>query len=139
MKDPQIKEFIEKCIVSASERLSAEELLKDSFLQVECPKNPVCDSLKLPGQTSKAIYTPNSAPLSMDIDVEYKQVSGSTNTGSNNRSLDSPILEFQRVNKNNEFRLKGAKNDDTSVSLTLRIADPYGEYMLFSFSFVFHL
>ncbi|XP_050211093.1 probable serine/threonine-protein kinase WNK7 [Mercurialis annua] len=32
VKDPQVREFIEKCIVPASERLSAIELLKDPFL-----------------------------------------------------------------------------------------------------------
>ena len=32
VKDPQVREFIEKCLVPASERLSAMELLKDPFL-----------------------------------------------------------------------------------------------------------
>lgn len=33
MKDPGVKQFIEKCISKVSERLSARELLVDPFLQ----------------------------------------------------------------------------------------------------------
>lgn len=32
VKDPEVKEFIEKCIAEVSERLSAKELLMDPFL-----------------------------------------------------------------------------------------------------------
>ncbi|TKY61235.1 serine/threonine-protein kinase WNK6 [Spatholobus suberectus] len=34
VSDPQIKEFIKKCLVSISKRLSAKDLLKDPFLHV---------------------------------------------------------------------------------------------------------
>ncbi|CAI9274023.1 unnamed protein product [Lactuca saligna] len=34
------------------------------------------------------------------------------------------VAEFKRIHQQNDFRLKGIKNDDNSVSLTLRIADP---------------
>ncbi|PIA42644.1 hypothetical protein AQUCO_02000232v1 [Aquilegia coerulea] len=35
VKDPEVKQFIEKCLVSEDQRLSAKELLKDPFLQIE--------------------------------------------------------------------------------------------------------
>lgn len=126
MNDLQIKEFIEKCLVQASERLSAKELLKDPFLQVDKPMEPIRDPLQLPNQSLKVINLPKSGPLSMDIDTDYKQLSISTCAGSNNGSPQ--VLEFQRTNKNNQFRLSGMKNDDDSVSLTLRIAYACGEY-----------
>ncbi|XP_028767588.1 probable serine/threonine-protein kinase WNK4 isoform X2 [Neltuma alba] len=128
VKDSQVKEFIEKCIVSASQRLSAEELLKDPFLQVdESPREPIPDLLDLSCQAPKAVDLSKSDPLSTDMDVEYKQISGSVNTESNSGSPPhSPVIEFQRTLENNEFRLKGTKNDDTSMSLTLRIADSDG-------------
>ncbi|KAI4328943.1 hypothetical protein L6164_021255 [Bauhinia variegata] len=135
VNDPQIKDFIEKCLVPASDRLSAEELLKDPFLQVECPKDSICDTLQLPIQTPKAIDLNMSGPLSMDIDADYKQNSISTCTESNNGSPHSPVLEFQRTNKNNEFRLKGMKNDDNTVALTLRIADSCGRVRNIHFLF----
>lgn len=126
VSDPQIKEFIEKCLVPASERSSAKELLKDSFLQLENPMEPIRDPLQLPYQ-SRSISFPKSETLSMDIDTDYKQLSESTYTESNNESPNFPVLEYQRAHKNNEFRLRGKKNDDNSVSLTLRIADSFGE------------
>ena len=129
--DPQIKEFIEKCLVPASERLSAKELLEDPFLKVENPKEPIRLPLQLPNPSSKAINVPAnlpaSGPSSMDIDTDYKQLSISTCTGSNGESPQCPVLEFQRMHKNNEFRLRGKKDGDNSVSLTLRIADSCGK------------
>ncbi|KAJ7961758.1 putative Kinase [Quillaja saponaria] len=84
VSDPQIKELIEKCLVPASGRLSAMVLLKDSFLQVENLKDPICDPLK-----------------------------------------------FSQV------WLTGMKNDDNSVSLTLRIADAFGQVR--NIHFIFYL
>ncbi|XP_024024128.1 probable serine/threonine-protein kinase WNK4 [Morus notabilis] len=102
VSDPQIKEFIEKCLVPASERLSAKELLEDPFLKVE--------------------------------NADYKQLSVSACT-STIGSPEASVLEFQRANKNNEFRLKGKKNDDNTVSLTLRIADLNGQVRNIHFLF----
>ncbi|XVF22338.1 hypothetical protein REPUB_Repub12eG0163800 [Reevesia pubescens] len=137
--DPQIKEFIEKCLVPASERLSAKELLDDPFLKVENPKEPIRLPLQLKNPSSKAVNLPAnlpaSGPSSMDIDTDYKQLSLSTCTGSNSESPQHPVLEYQRTHKNNEFRLRGKKEDDNSVSLTLRIADSCGRVRNIHFLF----
>lgn len=130
VSDPQIREFIEKCLVPASERLSAEELLKDPFLQVENSKDPVLYPLQPPRRTLRA-YSFKSSSHSMDLDGDHKQFSMSICSESNQESPYCPVFEVQRANINNEFRLKGTKNDDNSVSLTLRIADTCGEYFLF--------
>ncbi|KAI9180305.1 hypothetical protein LWI28_003424 [Acer negundo] len=135
VSDPQIKEFIEKCLVPVSERLSAKDLLKDPFLQVENPKEPMRDPLQLPHQNLKVLNLPKPGPLSMDIDTDYKQLSRSTFTGSNNESPVCQVLEFLRTHKNNEFRLRGKKNDDNSISLTLRIADSFGRVRNIHFLF----
>ncbi|KAL1329258.1 hypothetical protein HN51_046388 [Arachis hypogaea] len=110
VSDHEIRQFIEKCLVPASERLSAEELLKDPFLQVE-------NGPRLGRSRSR---------LSMDIDNEGRQNYASSDAGSNKGGVHSPVFEVKRTNKNNEFRLTGAKNDDNSISLTLRIADTNG-------------
>ncbi|MED6183047.1 hypothetical protein PIB30_034367 [Stylosanthes scabra] len=110
VSDPQIRQFIEKCLVPASQRLSAEELLKDPFLQVENgPRLGRCKSR-----------------LSVDIDSECRQNYASSDAGSIKGSVHSPVFEVKRTNKNNEFRLRGTKNDDNSISLNLRIADTNG-------------
>ncbi|CAK9164706.1 unnamed protein product [Ilex paraguariensis] len=46
--DTQLKEFIEKCLVHASERLSAVELLKDPFLSSEKLDGYLLESLEIP-------------------------------------------------------------------------------------------
>lgn len=125
--DPQTMEFIKKCLVPVHERLSAKELLKDPFLRVENPKESTREPLRLPNHVSKSINLPKSGPISMDIDIDHKQHSLSTCAGSNSGSPRFPAMEFQTMNKNNEFRLRGNKNDDNSVALTLRIADLNGK------------
>ncbi|CAA6659100.1 unnamed protein product [Spirodela intermedia] len=35
VKDPEVRQFVEKCLVTASRRLPARELLKDPFLQID--------------------------------------------------------------------------------------------------------
>ncbi|KAL5572158.1 hypothetical protein UlMin_021755 [Ulmus minor] len=135
VSDPQIKEFIKKCLVPVSERLSAKELLRDPFLQVESTLRPIRDPLHIPNQSFKAFNLPKSGPLSMDVDADYRQLSFSTCAESSSGGSDTSVLEFQRTNKNNEFTLRGKKNDDKSISLTLRIADSRGlvKYIHFLF------
>ncbi|XP_062091351.1 probable serine/threonine-protein kinase WNK4 isoform X2 [Humulus lupulus] len=135
VKDPQIKEFVEKCIVPAAERFSAKELLKDPFLQVENPKELTRDPVLLPNKSFKAINLTKSGSSSMDIDPDYKQLSESTGTESNMSSPESSVLEFLRTNTRNEFRLRGKLNSDNSVSLTLRIADFSGRVRNIHFLF----
>ncbi|XLS80565.1 hypothetical protein HN51_046396, partial [Arachis hypogaea] len=98
-----------------------EELLKDPFLQVE-------NGPRLGRSRSR---------LSMDIDNEGRQNYASSDAGSNKGGVHSPVFEVKRTNKNNEFRLTGAKNDDNSISLTLRIADTNGGVRNIHFLFYF--
>ncbi|KAJ6320171.1 hypothetical protein OIU78_015541 [Salix suchowensis] len=122
----QINEFIEKCLLPASERLSAKELLKRPFLQLEIPiLEQIRDPLPVPNQFPISLSLPKSGPQFMDIDEN--QLSESTCTGSNNGSPKSPVLEYQRAHKKNESGLMGMKNDDYSASLTLRISDLGGK------------
>nr|KYP71961.1 putative serine/threonine-protein kinase WNK4 [Cajanus cajan] len=105
VSDPQIKEFIKKCLVPASKRMSAKDLLKDPFLQVKSLKQSTIDPLQLPNNSLKAI------------------------------DLSKSIHEVQKAYENNEFKLKGAKNDDNSISLILRIADLCGRVRNIHFLF----
>lgn len=112
-------------MVQVSERLPARELLKDPFLQLGNAKEPFRNQLLLPSQLPKSLSSLSCGPLSMDIDSEYNQ---SVCTESNCGTPNSPVLEFQRTHQNNEFRLKGKKNPDNSIALTLRIADLSGTW-----------
>ncbi|KAL0398028.1 UNVERIFIED_CONTAM: putative serine/threonine-protein kinase WNK4 [Sesamum calycinum] len=128
----EVKEFIEKCLVPASERMSAKELLKDPFLQLEHSKEPVRDLLHIPNEVPRSISRSYYGPNSMDIDPEYNQ---SVCTDSNCASPCSEVVEFERSHQNNDFRLRGKKNDDNSISLTLRIADQGGRVRNIHFLF----
>ncbi|XP_052171092.1 probable serine/threonine-protein kinase WNK10 isoform X2 [Diospyros lotus] len=132
LSDPEVKQFIEKCLVPASQRLPAKELLKDPFLQSETLKEPIRDPLQLPNQLPHSLSSLNSGPLSMDIDADYNH---SVCTGSNSGSPHSVVVEFQRRHQDNEFRLRGTKNADNSVSLTLRIAHLSGRVRNIHFLF----
>ncbi|XP_073270961.1 serine/threonine-protein kinase WNK8-like isoform X1 [Primulina huaijiensis] len=129
---PEVKEFIEKCLVPASQRLSAKELLKDPFLQINHAKESLHDSLHMSREVPHSVRLMNCGPRSMDIDSEHT-LPGSSD--SNCMTPSSSVLEFQRLHDNNEFRLKGKKNDDNSISLTLRIGDQGGRVRNIHFLF----
>ncbi|XP_052482966.1 serine/threonine-protein kinase WNK8 isoform X2 [Gossypium raimondii] len=136
VNDPQVKQFIEKCLLPASIRLPAAELLKDPFLLAETAKDVRGGPLQLPNVMPQLVnlIQPEPHPMDivhpMDIDPNCKKL-----TKSINAAPRSSTLELQCFIENNEFRLKGEKNDDHTISLTLRIADRYGRARNIHFSF----
>ncbi|KAJ6307923.1 hypothetical protein OIU76_017662 [Salix suchowensis] len=133
VNDHQVKEFIEKCLVPASVRLSAIDLLKDPFLATENSKELVSSLLQSPIVISKQVHVPQSESHHMDID--FKKLSVGSCLKSINGSPQFLTLELHRFIENNEFRLRGENNDDNTVSLTLRIADPCGQARNIHFKF----
>ncbi|GAB4861564.1 hypothetical protein Ancab_036757 [Ancistrocladus abbreviatus] len=135
VQDSQVKEFIEKCLVPASERLPAKELLKDPFLQLDNPKVPIRDPVQMRNQLTKRESVPKLRPDSMDIDPEYKLHAMSSSTENSCPSPHDQSLELTKTHMKNEFRLRGRKTDDNSISLTLRIADSSGRVKNIHFLF----
>ncbi|KNA11652.1 hypothetical protein SOVF_132860 [Spinacia oleracea] len=131
VKDPRMKEFIEKCLVPASERLPAKELLNHPFLQLENPKESLRHPIELPSQLLSSPTAPISTSHSMDLDSNHcKHHYGNKNTSLSNYCIcqTNQALESMRDHKGNMFHLRGMKNDDDkSVSLTLRISYPSGK------------
>lgn len=130
VNNPEVKQFIEKCLVPASIRLPAVELLKDTFLASENQKEHVCNPLQLPNIIPKGMNLPQSEPHPMDIDLNYKKLSESSFTKS---SIETRFLtlELKQFTENNEFRLRGEKNEDNTISLTLRIVDRNGKLICY--------
>ncbi|KAF9689185.1 hypothetical protein SADUNF_Sadunf01G0065400 [Salix dunnii] len=137
VNDHQVKEFIEKCLVPASVRLSAIDLLKDPFLATENSKELVSSLLQSPIVISKQVHEPQSESHHMDID--FKKLSVGSCLKSINGSPQFLTLELHRLIENNEFRLRGESNDENTVSLTLRIADPCGKARNIHFTFYLNL
>ncbi|KAA8531033.1 hypothetical protein F0562_005742 [Nyssa sinensis] len=152
VKDSKMKLFIEKCLVPASQRLSAKELLKDPFLQIDglsggCPlplPDIVVPKMGAFGDRcllSEGPTTARNGPLSMDVDAAadddlpvITSVDSSVDGG-----LDSLCLEVQRARRGNYFSLKGEDNDESSLSLTLRIADKNDAGRVRNIHFLFYL
>ncbi|OIW14420.1 hypothetical protein TanjilG_20866 [Lupinus angustifolius] len=135
VNDPEVKRFIEKCLVPASMRLPASELLKDPFLATENAKEIDRDLPKLPNLPIKLVNRPISEPHPMEIDSNVKH----TSTGSAVRTIEeaSQVLTFDlvRMTENNEFRLRGDKDGERTISLMLRIADAHGRARNIHFPF----
>ncbi|KAM3287418.1 hypothetical protein P3S67_020848 [Capsicum chacoense] len=91
--DSEVKTFVEKCLVAASERLSARDLLKDPYLQYEKLKESVDNQIQLPKQCPRSLSLLKPLPHSMDVDLESNQ---SINTHSSCGSPSFRGLEFQR-------------------------------------------
>ncbi|CAM8947823.1 unnamed protein product [Rhodiola kirilowii] len=145
VKDAEVRQFIEKCLLPASQRSSAKELLNDSFLQVDLfernhsmhlpdivlPKvGPFGDRCLLSeGPSRSRCRTP-----SLDIDAledSERPIINFAPGGCQNR------LEIRRTSRGSLFQLKGEINDENSISLTLRIADRNGR--LRNIHFLFYL
>lgn len=131
--DPQVKQFIEKCLVPASERSSAKDLLQDPFLCPDTTYDPA--STKFSSPAPKAVDI-SLASLQMDVDT-CESTSASSGKENGCVAPHTPVLEFTRTNKNTELKLKGEKLDNNSVSLVLRITDLSG--MAYFDIFIFEL
>ncbi|CAN6713311.1 unnamed protein product [Malus baccata var. baccata] len=129
--NPQVKQFIEKCLVPSSMRLSVVELLKDPFLATGNLKEPNCVVL----QSEKMVNSPQPEARPMDIDTNYQKSSVGSCARSTNENSNPSVLELQSLTENNDFRLRATKNADNTVSLTLRIADTCGRVRNIHFEF----
>ncbi|KAE8727325.1 putative serine/threonine-protein kinase WNK4 [Hibiscus syriacus] len=126
VNDPQIKRFIEKCLLPASMRPPVVELLKDPFLFAETPKAAASGPL---------VNLIQAEPHLMEIDPNCKTLLVNSSTRNIKEAPVFSSLELQCFTEKNEFRLKGEKNDDNTVSLTLRISDQCGRARNIHFSF----
>lgn len=94
--DSGVRQFIEKCIANVSERLSANELLKDPFLQADQESESVGCSLRF--------NPPNSGWAGEQFDMGKQGRDSMTGTS-------------------RDFMVEGQRKDITTIFLKLRIAD----------------
>ncbi|PIN00066.1 Non-specific serine/threonine protein kinase [Handroanthus impetiginosus] len=135
VKDPEVKRFIEMCLLPASQRLSAAELLKVPFLLSEYPKDYACDPLQLTAITPKSMNSLESDSPFMDLDPSSKMLSSST-CAESMMEICTSGPEVHGYNERNQFSLKGEKyDDDDSISITMRIAHYSGSVRNIHFKF----
>ncbi|XP_021757732.1 serine/threonine-protein kinase WNK8-like isoform X2 [Chenopodium quinoa] len=125
----EIKQFIEKCLVPASMRPSAEDLLKDPFLVSKIPEGPSPHSV-MTNMVEPACLTRPQTAHSMDIDGDGKK---------SDFSWEAPrhltlILNFNDVKT---LKLIGEVVDNNSISMTLVFTGTNGR--LKNIHFIFNL
>ncbi|XP_023534400.1 serine/threonine-protein kinase WNK8-like isoform X1 [Cucurbita pepo subsp. pepo] len=135
--DPQVKQFIEKCLVPASMRLPASELLKDPFLATENRKDHSSERSMLLNAQFESVNPPLLDTNPMDMDHNCSKLSGSVASSieSNNEISHFSTQELKTLTENNELTLKGDMTDHNSISLHLRIAELSGQSKNIHFAF----
>ena len=121
--------FIEKCLVPASERMSAKELLADPFLQsnglirnrgLSLPDIviPKCGAFGDRILMSEGPASQRSGSTSLDFD-EACQLPVVT-------VYDGSGVEIRKFKRGDFFTIVGEENDENSISVVFRIADKDG-------------
>ncbi|CAH8310287.1 unnamed protein product [Eruca vesicaria subsp. sativa] len=133
--DPQVKQFIDKCLLPAASRPNALELSMDPFLARDGSK----DSALLASSSNPVRPPPpqlDHLPMDVDHHNENKSVSICSSRKSNNEEYPwSQTIELQRFAENKEFRLRGERSDDVTASMLLRIGDSSGKGRIVHFAF----
>lgn len=128
MEDPEVRRFIEKCLATVSSRLSARELLKDPFLQIDYSdydyyQRDYDDICPLVRQPLYGMHHRMDSHHHDENDLKYH-----------------PLLEYQSSEidlfpcheddehlEDFEISIKGKRRDDDGIFLRLRIADKEGK------------
>ncbi|GAB2277562.1 Serine/threonine-protein kinase wnk1 [Dionaea muscipula] len=136
VKDPQVQQFIEKCLVAAPARLSAKELLHDPFLQVD------------------DYYYYGSDLISTELDTELddplldRQINGNDFQSYDDWEQQQLLLSTRGIelfehhdddhhhhHPDAGITIKGKRKDDGSIYLRIRITDKDGNIRNIYFPF----
>ncbi|XP_073099336.1 probable serine/threonine-protein kinase WNK7 isoform X2 [Elaeis guineensis] len=144
VNDPEVKAFIEKCLVPAAQRLQARDLLRDPFLQVDVSNgNQGNQSLQLPD----IVKLSTGLGASKDHCVHSKEPKSSIQQVQCHEDLDDDddepaiiavvenpdgkssnllTLEVRKKRKDGGIILKGERKETDSVSLKVQIINGKG-------------
>uniref|UniRef100_A0A5B6ZYQ7 non-specific serine/threonine protein kinase n=1 Tax=Davidia involucrata TaxID=16924 RepID=A0A5B6ZYQ7_DAVIN len=154
VKDPEVRQFVEKCLTTVSLRLSARELLNDPFLQIDD-----CEfDLRLIECRRELEYAdPLLRQPFLELDYEGNSFSNSSFNGYSNgvtleaqngweyhsTEIEQSGIELFEHNDdehdehsmNIDITIKGKRREDDSIFLRLRIADKEGRIRNIYFPF----
>ncbi|KAL2942461.1 Serine/threonine-protein kinase WNK1 [Bienertia sinuspersici] len=146
VKDPEVRQFIEKCLATVSLRLSARELLNDPFLQIDdyiddLKENDCQSEMNNLGSLIRQPFlehcnsdTSYFNGYSNGIDME------SYEWGYHPGELESSGIELFEHHEDDhspgvDITIKGKRREDGSIFLRLRIADKEGRIRNIYFPF----
>ncbi|CAI0432540.1 unnamed protein product [Linum tenue] len=124
VKDPEVREFVEKCLATVSLRLSARELLNDPFLQID-EYNP---DLQYSSYNNRYSYDAHN-------EVEYNHPAEMEHAGIELFEYHDDEDDDDDHPPNVDIRIKGKRRDDGGIFLRLRIADKEGRIRNIYFPF----
>ncbi|KAE8734683.1 putative serine/threonine-protein kinase WNK1 [Hibiscus syriacus] len=149
VKDPEVRQFVEKCLATVSLRLSARELLNDPFLQIDDCESDL-------GQLEYA-YGREFDGMGPLVRLPYLQLHHNSNSYckgySNGYGYETPkewgyhpaeiepcgieLFEYQEDEHaaNVDISIKGKRGDDGCIFLRLRIVDKEGRIRNIYFPF----
>ncbi|CAL5339699.1 unnamed protein product [Camellia sinensis] len=156
VKDPEIRQFVEKCLATVSLRLTARELLDDPFLQTD-----YCESDLRPIDYQREMddMDPFLRQLPrLELDYEGKTYSNGSYNGYTNgtvafeaqngweyhsNEIKQSGIELSEYNDdehddhsgNVDITIKGKRREDDSIFLTLKISDKEGHIRNIHFLF----
>ncbi|XP_057961932.1 serine/threonine-protein kinase WNK1 [Malania oleifera] len=148
VNDPEVRQFVEKCLATVSSRLSARELLKDPFLQIDDLESDV-----KPIECQREFD--NTNPLLRQPFLEYHHSDTSfTNDYSNDCGIEAengwnyhPPFEIEHSgielfeyhddehSADVDISIKGKRREDGGIVLRIRIADREGRVRNIYFPF----
>ncbi|KAH7435596.1 hypothetical protein KP509_06G071200 [Ceratopteris richardii] len=147
VKDLEMRKFIEKCLASASERLHADELLMDKFLQMDDNQGvtPFCQSIQLdPHDDLGDLYSTfkgrNCKDTGKDCEVSQDKLPGNASVSkpgillSKDHGQDIQV-RAPRWKKSKDFRIKVKKLEDRKVHVRFRITSSAGDVRFIQFDF----
>jgi len=133
VKDPEVRQFVEKCLATASRRLPARDLLMDPFLQ--CNHYDSERVLSRPLSLNKYWLKDTENGVGHMKDENLQMVdpfSGNTFLNENENAAREPhktvpSLNFEEKDaKNKGFTIKGKRREDDTIFLRVRITDKEG-------------
>lgn len=138
VKDPEVRQFVEKCLATVSLRLSARELLDDPFLQIDDYEYDL--NLKSVDSGELDDFGHLMRQQSYDLHRSFSNFSNEYSNGfgyergwcshpADNEPCGIELFEYhddEEPSEDVDISIKGKKNDNGAIFLRLRIADKEG-------------
>ncbi|PKA63846.1 putative serine/threonine-protein kinase WNK1 [Apostasia shenzhenica] len=138
IKDPRLRQFVEKCLVTASQRLPAKELLKDPFLQIDGLSSLISNSdiIEKRNIIRQPFAIPHHNNESLVADV-YSVGLWDYTSDDELKTYGFELFNSQEEEPygNVDITIKGRRKEDGGLFLRLRITDNDGRVRNIHFPF----
>ena len=139
VKDPEVREFVEKCLATVSRRLPARELLREPFLQIDdygSDLRPIeyqkdyYDAGPLVRQPLYDIHISNNNSFFNGY-TNYLGYGPENDLGYHSLEYETSEIDFFTSQEDRDLgdvdlTIKGKRREDDGIFLRLRIADKEG-------------